>query len=278
MNLLMPMIRPSDLAAALAVLRQSRYIDLTHAFESDIPHCESFPPEKRITLYHYDEGVGTRGSGFLAHEYRHVGQWGTHVDPPAHFVRGLRYLDEIDVSEMILPLAVIDIAERARANPDAVVALSDITSWELANGRLPDGVFVALHTGWGCRWPDKARMSNRDETGIAHFPGWSTEVLAFLAKERQVTAIGHDTTDTDPGVVVSRREAPLEDYWLRQNKWQIELLANLDQVPSAGALIVASWPKPRRGSGFPARAFAIAPRGTDEALTWGPAKIDGATR
>jgi hypothetical protein len=42
------------------------------------------------------------------------------------------------------------------------------------------------------------------------------------------------------GLVVPRREAPLEDYWLRQNKWQIELLANLDQVPPTGVLIIAS--------------------------------------
>jgi kynurenine formamidase len=33
---------------------------------------------------------GTLGSGFLVHEYRHVGQWGTHVDPPAHFIEGGR--------------------------------------------------------------------------------------------------------------------------------------------------------------------------------------------
>ena len=35
-------------------------------------------------------------------------------------------------------------------------------------------------------------------------------------------------------------------------------MANLDQVPPTGALVVATWPKPRGGSGFPARVFAIA--------------------
>jgi kynurenine formamidase len=34
-------------------------------------------------------------------------------------------------------------------------------------------------------------------------------------------------------------------------------LANLDAVPEAGALVVASWPKPLSGSGYPARVFAI---------------------
>ena len=40
----------------------------------------------------------------------------------------------------------------------------------------------------------------------------------------------------------------------------VELLANLDQVPETGALVTVSFPKPKGGSGFPARVFAICPR------------------
>ena len=47
---------------------------------------------------------------------------------------------------------------------------------------------------------------------------------------------------------------------LARDRWQIELMANLDRVPARGAVIVATWPKPLAGSGFPARCFAIAPR------------------
>ena len=31
-------------------------------------------------------------------------KWGTPVDPPAHFIKGLRTVDQIDPKEMILPL------------------------------------------------------------------------------------------------------------------------------------------------------------------------------
>ena len=51
----------------------------------------------------------------------------------------------------------------------------------------------------------------------------------------------------------------LETYILSTNHYQIELLTNLDQVPEAGALVVVSFPKPKGGSGFPARVFAILP-------------------
>jgi kynurenine formamidase len=32
------------------------------------------------------------------------------------------------------------------------------------------------------------------------------------------------------------------------------------QVPETGALVIVSFPKPKGGSGFPARVFAICPR------------------
>lgn len=245
---------------ALAALRQARFVDLTHAFDGDIPHCESFDPAQRTTLFHYDEGVGTKGKGFLAHEYRHVGQWGTHVDPPAHFVQGLRHLDEITVFEMLLPLVVVNIADRAALDADTTCKKQDLDAWERSHGPIPEGAFVALRTGWDRFWPHHDRMMNRDDRMIPHFPGWEADALRFLAEERAVAAIGHDTTDTDPGIVVGSGKAPLEDYWLRQNKWQIELLANLGEVPPSGAVMVATWPKPKAGSGFPARCFAICPK------------------
>ena len=54
--------------------------------------------------------------------------------------------------------------------------------------------------------------------------------------------------------------APAETYILGADKWQIEMLAGLDRVPATGALVVATWPKPQQGSGFPARVFAIVDR------------------
>ena len=51
----------------------------------------------------------------------------------------------------------------------------------------------------------------------------------------------------------------METYILGTNHYQVELLANLDQVPEYGSLVVATFPKPKNGSGFPARVFAILP-------------------
>ncbi len=251
----------ASLTETLERLRTCRWVDLTHAFAPGIPHYHAFPNEERTVLFHFDEGVGESGSGFLAHRYSHIGQWGTHVDPPAHFVRGGRFLDAIPVTEMILPLVVLDVREQVAADPDHAACEADVLVHEEQHGRIPDGAFVALLTGSGDRWPDGEAMANRDAEGVAHSPGWGVDALTLLVQERGCAAIGHDVTDTDPGAVVSSGVAPAETYILEADRWQIELLAHLDQVPPVGALVVATWPKPEEGSGFPARVFAIVPAG-----------------
>lgn len=242
-------------------MQDCRFVDLTHTFYPGIPHWKGDPDEKVETLYSYDPGNGTLGSGFYMQYYSLVGQWGTHVDPPAHFVKGLRTLDQISPREMILPLVVIDIHEKVAEDPDYTVSMEDVRLWEKRNGKIPENSFVALRTDWSERWPDQDAMQNKDPEGIAHYPGWSQEVLTYLYEECNITASGHETTDTDPGIVVSEDQYPLETYVLSQDKYQVELLTNLDQVPEFGSLIVVSFPKPLEGSGFPARVFVISPDG-----------------
>ncbi len=236
-----------------------KWVDLTHAFAPGIPHWPGFPDEHRETLYYYNEGVGTKGSGIYVHLYCHVGQWGTHVDPPAHFIKGTRTLDQIDVKEMILKLVVLDIHKKVETNPDYVVSMEDVRSWESKHGPIPQDSFVALRTDWSKRWPDDTAMQNEDKKKTKHFPGWSKEVLQYLLEKRKVTAVGHETTDTDPGLSCSKGDYSLESYVLSTNHYQIELLTNLDKVPEFGALVVVTFPKPKNGSGFPARVFAILP-------------------
>ncbi|MGH2544212.1 MAG: hypothetical protein ACRDIB_15555, partial [Ardenticatenaceae bacterium] len=50
-----------NLTQTLSALRACKWIDLTHSFDPSIPHCTSFEPERRTTLYHYDAGIGVRG-------------------------------------------------------------------------------------------------------------------------------------------------------------------------------------------------------------------------
>src|SRR5436305_1016984 len=120
------------------------------------------PDETRKTIYWYDKRPDTMGTGFFSELFTHVGQWGTHVDPPAHFVKGLRTVDQIDLKEMILPLVVIDVHGEVAKNPDYILSTERLKKWETDHGRIPASAFVAMRTDWSKRWPDVAKMENKD--------------------------------------------------------------------------------------------------------------------
>jgi kynurenine formamidase len=248
-----PAPQGTPLTDALAVFKSHRFVDLTHAFGPGIPHWKGAPDERVKTLYTVDK------DGFRINEYCHIGQWGTHVDPPAHFHTGLHSVDQIDPKDMLMPLVVIDVHEKVAKNPDYVLTLDDIAAWESRHGVVPKGAFVAMRTDWSKRWPDDAKLANKDSAGVFHYPGWSKEVLQLLYEKRGIAASGHETTDTDPGSSTTKDDYSLESYLLGLNHYQIELLANLDQVPEAGAVVWISFPKVLDGSGFPARVIAVVP-------------------
>lgn len=229
------------------------YVDLTHAFHAGQPKFPALPDEQRTRLFTVAD------HGFEIDQYQFVGQWGTHVDPPVHFVQETRTLDNIAVDQMILPLVVLDFTAEVARDHDFSPSIADVEAWEKRNGLIPDGAFVAFRSDWSKRWPDAEAMANVDEEGVTHYPGWNVEVVEWLIDNRGVVAIGHETTDTDPGIVAHGGSLPTELYLLGRDRWQIELLAGLDQVPETGALVVASWPKPKDGTGFPARVFAVLP-------------------
>ena len=111
------------LARIQQFLSAKRMVDLTNAFEPGIPHWPGFPDEKRETIYWYEKGKGIMGDGFFTERYTHVGQWGTYVDPPAHFHKGLRTVDHIELKEMILPLVVVDVHAEVEKDPDYTLTL-----------------------------------------------------------------------------------------------------------------------------------------------------------
>ena len=100
-------------------------------------------------------------------------------------------------------------------------------------------------------------MRDVGENGQTHSPGWSVKALQFLVEERNVGAIGHETSDTDPAITGAFEGYPGERFILSSNRYQVELMINLDQVPEAGAIIFCTFPKVTDATGFTARCFAL---------------------
>jgi len=243
--------RTGSLADVLQILQGKQYADLTHSFSPSTPVWEGFGQAAFARAADPATGLPytIARDGFRSTFYTLVGQYGTHVDPPAHFDPDGLTMDKIPLKQMILALVVFDMTPVLEADPDHALRVADIREWEKKHGRVPQGSFAALRTDMYKDWD-----SNPDRFKRHPFPAWSFEAVKFLFNQRHVTAIGHESLDTD-----ASDDLKSENWLLRHGHWQIEVMANLDKVPPTGAIIVVTWPKPRNGLGFPARAFAILP-------------------
>lgn len=239
-----------SLAEAYKVISSRKLVDLSHGISPSTPVWQGFGQASFTTASDPKtyRPYTLEKDGFRTTFYSMVGQYGTHVDPPAHFHANGATLDQIPLKEMLLPLVVLDITPLLEKEPNHALSVRDIQEWEKKHGRVPAGVFVALRTDLSKDWDNPERFKRHP------FPAWSLDAVKYLVEQRKVTAIGHESLDTD---VTPTLDA--EKWLLGQGHYQIEVMAHLDKVPPVGALIVVSWPKVVNGLGFPARAFAILP-------------------
>jgi kynurenine formamidase len=241
----------SDLDRAYRTLAKKRFVDLTHSFGPDTPVWSGFGQAKMSPAADpkTKEPYTIAKDGFRSTYYEMVGQYGTHVDPPAHFAESGATMDKIPLKQMILPLVVFDATPLLGKDPNHAFSVSDIKAWERKHGHVPKGSFAALRT-------DMSKDFERDPERFKRqpFPAWSLEAIKFLYEQRGVIATGHESLDTD-----TADKMDSETYLLKAGHYQIEVMTNLDQVPAKGALIFVTWPKIRDGLGFPARVIAILP-------------------
>ena len=233
-------------------LKSKKWVNLSHKIDENSPKFPALPALEK-------ENVFTLKDGFYVQKFSVVGQYGTHIDAPIHFVEGGRWLDEIELKDLLLPLYVIDKSAEVAENNDYVITKQDILDFEAEHGEILPESFVAFRSDWSKRWPSYDEIRNLDDNDVQHTPGWGRDALEFLIKERNVKAVGHETLDTDSGVSAAAEGLIQEYYLLEQDIYQVEVLANLDQVPATGALISVAYPNWTEATGSPVRVVAILP-------------------
>ena len=168
-------------------------------------------------------------------------------------------MEQLELKELVLPLFVINKEKEVENNPDFILTAEDILNWEKENGKIEKDSFVAFASGWSKRW-GKYDFYNKDSNGVAHTPGWSIEALDLILNKRGALAIGHETLDTDASIDIIKNNFLLsEKFVLDTNKYQVEVLNNLNLLPAKGGVIFIGVPKFDKLTGFPVRAFAIIP-------------------
>ena len=225
----------------------SRVVDLTHRITSDFP---TFTGKSQLKLE--DHNVGPRPPGYHAYHWSIDEHTGTHMDAPIHF-GGKFSADQLSVSDLVGPLAVVDIRSRAGRDADARLTPDDLKSWERKHGPLPEGGIVAMWSGWEEHLKTK-KFRNADVKGVMHFPGFHEEATDFLLRERRIKGICVDTLSLDYGPAA---DFPVHCQWLGAGHWGMECVARLDQLPATGAFLIAGGPMIAGCSGGPSRVLAL---------------------
>ena len=233
-------------ARPAAAAPSGRVEDLTHTYDADFPTYFGKPGISAEQTFNFAE------HGFNLMTLTVNEHTGTHIDAPLHFSADGASVDAVAVGDLVAPLCVVDIAARAVDDADAQVTPDDLKAWIAANGPIPDGACVALHSGWAAKVDSDAFRGFDGKK--QHYPGFHVEAAQMLIEETGARSIGVDTLSLDHG--------PSADFathyaWLPTGRFGIENLANLDRMPAAGATIVVGAPKHRGGTGGPARILAL---------------------
>jgi len=241
-----------------------RVVDLTQTLSQEFPTIV-LPPEfgqcapfRLEEVSRYDE----RGPAWYWNNLSFGEHTGTHFDAPIHWVTGKEYANNathnIPVDRFIGPACVIDVAARAKADPDFLLTREVVEEWESRHGRIPAHAWVLIRTDWSQRKGAEAYL-NAGADG-SHTPGFDPKCVPFLAKERDILGVGVETVGTDAGQAYRFDPMfPCHTIMHGSNKFGLASLTNLDQLPPVGAVVFAPPLKIVNGSGSPLRVLALVP-------------------
>jgi kynurenine formamidase len=177
----------SDLDRAYRIISGKQFVDLTHSFGPTTPVWSGFGQADFTPAFDpkTKKPYTIKDDGFRTTYYNMVGQYGTHVDPPAHFAEDGVTMDKIPLKQMILPLIVLDNTPYQAKDENHAFSVADLKVWEQRHGKVPPRSCVALRTDMYKDWDKDPQRFKRTP-----FPAWALETIKFLYEQRGVIATG----------------------------------------------------------------------------------------
>jgi isatin hydrolase len=264
------MMSGTNVLASLAGLLASggvRVVDCSGTLGPETPllklppeFAKDTPPIKIHRISEYDSD-----GPFWAWNWLELGEHsGTHFDAPHHWITGKDYADgytdTLDVGRCVAPVNVLDFSAECAADPDFLLTIDHVTAWEAKHGEIGAGEWVVLRSDWDKRAHDEALFLNADQTG-PHTPGPTAEVIGHLI-DKGIVGWGSQCIGTDAGQAGGMTPPfPAHNLLHANNRFGLASLANLDQLPPKGAILIAAPLKIKHGTGSPIRALALVPAG-----------------
>lgn len=238
-----------------------RVVDLTHTLDPDFPVIILPPEFGQCARFRMEEisAYDHRGPAWKWHNISMSEHTGTHFDAPSHWISGRDLpnaaVDEIDVSNFIGPVCVVDCSDGAAQDDDFELTVSVIEAWERENGEIPAGSWVLMRTDWSKR--SGAAYLNMREDG-PHSPGPTPDAIRFLIEKRDIRGFGTETVGTDAGQGSHYTPPYPAHYFLHgAGKFGLQCLAGLEALPATGAILIAAPLKIKSGTGSPLRVLAL---------------------
>lgn len=232
-------------------------VDLSHTYDESTLYWPTSPSAFEKTELAY--GQTDAGFFYAANAICTPEHGGTHIDAPIHFYADRNTVDQMPLSQLMVPAVVIDARAQAAENANYQLKLRDVLNWEAIYGQIPAGTAVLLRTGWSERWPDAQAYLGDATPGDASnlsFPSFGQVAAKFLVSERQIALLGVDTASIDHG---QSKDFAVHRIAAESNVAGLENLTGLDQLPAVGAWVIALPIKIGGGSGAPVRVAALVP-------------------
>ncbi|OFY43507.1 MAG: hypothetical protein A2X18_06065 [Bacteroidetes bacterium GWF2_40_14] len=221
-----------------------KIIDLTRTISSEMPVFPGTEPPVITNATTIDkEGYAEKLISFFTHT-------GTHIDAPAHILKGKYTLDHFSADKFIGKGVVIDVSTRPKEGDGDSV--SDGKEWIIEKSnlekhavRIAASDFILLRTGWDRKWGSAGYFQD--------FPTLSENAVKWLCTFK-LKGIGFDCISADP---VSSTNLPNHRIILGKNLVIIENLCNLEPLIDQFFRFSCLPLKIADSDGSPVRAVAI---------------------
>jgi len=218
-------------------------VDLTHSLNEDIPTWDGEKGFELSISCNYSDCVIP--NTFKVNKILMNAGIGTHIDAPSHMIESGKNIDDLELSELIIECAVIDVSQKIDEN--YLITKMDIEEFEKENGIIKENSFVIFYTGWEKYWNQKEKYINNYK-----FPSLDINTAELLLS-RNISGIGTDTLSVDTG----RGGFPVHLKILGAGKYLVENIKNAYFLPKTGAQIFIAPIKIKNSTEAPVRLFGM---------------------
>lgn len=208
-----------------------KIIDLSHTLSPDMP---VYPGTEQPTFM---VGCTLEKDGFLEKKITMYSHTGTHVDAPAHLIKGAKTLDQLGVDHFHGSALLLNFEDEKEPE----IELSWLIPYEKQIAAID---FLLIHSGWSRYWGTEQYFSG--------FKTLTVEAARWL-NTFQLKGVGLDTISAD---VPETEDYPVHKNLLGKNTIIVENLTNLLSLPKCNFDFSCFPLKVENADGSPVRAVA----------------------